>query len=66
MRRRGDAIGRRGASRDTREVSIETLFCGPALRGGLGLEAMGTWGAWPGLLPLPPLSVPETRCWGPV
>lgn len=33
VRRRGDAIGRRGASRDTREVPIETLFCGPALRG---------------------------------
>lgn len=27
---------------------------------------MGTWGAWPGLLPPPPLSVPEARCWGPV
>lgn len=39
-------IGRRGASRDTREVPIETLFCGPALRGVLGwrLWALGARG----------------------
>lgn len=69
LRRRGDAIGRRGASRDARGVPIETLFCGPALRRGergFGLEAMGTPGAWPGLLLPPPPLVPAACCWGPV